>query len=338
MARGITENDVWTASDALLLEGSRPTIERVRQKIGRGSPNTVSPHLDTWFKNLGGRIKNPGAFSAPPDLPDPVQQAAQLLWEAALAETRRDFDQRLREGMAAAVSNVEAEKERAKLAEAAAFEALSKVTHLQAELAMRTGQLEQERLARAQAEAHFQDAGARLLAVQAALERAEQQAAQFRDAARRDAAEALERYAAAEARARLAMDAEQQARARAEKRADALDSKLDAAAAGARAAATRQAAHLAAGQSERQRLAVELATVVGERNSLQAEIRILKDLVAAEQQSAKAASAAGVAARSLLARLHPDMDQDGNGTKALVSPAQKRGQKRRRAAGGDEST
>jgi hypothetical protein len=43
MARGITENDVWTASDALLLEGARPTIERVRQKIGRGSPNTVSP-------------------------------------------------------------------------------------------------------------------------------------------------------------------------------------------------------------------------------------------------------------------------------------------------------
>ncbi|WP_368859848.1 DNA-binding protein, partial [Escherichia coli] len=47
MATGITEVDVWRASDALLLEGARPTIERVRQKIGRGSPNTVSPHLES---------------------------------------------------------------------------------------------------------------------------------------------------------------------------------------------------------------------------------------------------------------------------------------------------
>ena len=69
MARGINENDVWNACDALLLEGARPTIERVRQKIGSGSPNTVSPFLETWFKHLGGRIKDPGAFSAPSDVP-----------------------------------------------------------------------------------------------------------------------------------------------------------------------------------------------------------------------------------------------------------------------------
>ena len=42
MSRGITENDVWQAADALLLEGARPTIERVRQKIGRGSPNRLA--------------------------------------------------------------------------------------------------------------------------------------------------------------------------------------------------------------------------------------------------------------------------------------------------------
>jgi hypothetical protein len=42
MPRGITENDVFTACDALLLAGERPTIERVPQKIGRGSPNTVT--------------------------------------------------------------------------------------------------------------------------------------------------------------------------------------------------------------------------------------------------------------------------------------------------------
>ena len=90
MATGITESDVWTAADALLMEGARPTIERVRQKIGRGSPNTVSPHLDTWFRSLGARIKDPGAFSAAPDIPDPIAQAAAHFWEAALAAARAD--------------------------------------------------------------------------------------------------------------------------------------------------------------------------------------------------------------------------------------------------------
>ncbi|WP_454674163.1 DNA-binding protein [Achromobacter pestifer] len=90
MATGITETDVWTAADALLLEGARPTIERVRQKIGRGSPNTVSPHLETWFRALGGRIKDPGAFAAAPAIPDPVSQAASHFWETALAEARAE--------------------------------------------------------------------------------------------------------------------------------------------------------------------------------------------------------------------------------------------------------
>lgn len=92
MAVGITENDVWRAADALLLEGLRPTIERVRQKIGRGSPNTVSPYLETWFKSLGARIKDPGAFSAPADIPDPIQVAAKHLWDTALSTARADVE------------------------------------------------------------------------------------------------------------------------------------------------------------------------------------------------------------------------------------------------------
>lgn len=90
MATGITELDVWRASDALLLEGARPTIERVRQKIGRGSPNTVSPHLESWFRSLGARIQDPGAFSAPAAVPEPVAQAAAHFWESALAAARAE--------------------------------------------------------------------------------------------------------------------------------------------------------------------------------------------------------------------------------------------------------
>ncbi|GHU05978.1 hypothetical protein FACS1894158_10790 [Betaproteobacteria bacterium] len=95
MASGITEHDVWQAADALLLEGQRPTIERVRQKIGRGSPNTVLPYLDTWFKGLGARIRDPAAFSLASDVPDRVAQAAQHFWDAAMAEAREDMSAQL---------------------------------------------------------------------------------------------------------------------------------------------------------------------------------------------------------------------------------------------------
>jgi chromosome segregation ATPase len=88
--RGINETDVWQAADALLLEGARPTIERVRMKIGRGSPNTVTPYLETWFRSLGARIADPMAFSTPPALPDPISEAAKHFWEAALAAARAE--------------------------------------------------------------------------------------------------------------------------------------------------------------------------------------------------------------------------------------------------------
>jgi len=236
MTRGITENDVWTASDALLLEGARPTIERVRQKIGRGSPNTVSPYLDTWFKNLGGRIKDPGAFSAPPDVPDPIVQVARHLWEVAQAESRRDFDQRMQEGMAAAVANVEAEKERAVLAESAAFEAASKAAHLQTELVGLASQLDEERLVRAASQAHLEDAGRQVLDLQARLHRSVTELVDLRADAKQEIHGALERAAAAERRAALEVDAQRTARAKADRRCETFENKLEAAHANAREA------------------------------------------------------------------------------------------------------
>lgn len=105
MATGITQDDVWKAADALLLEGARPTIERVRQKIGRGSPNTVSPYLDSWFRGLGARIGNGQGFacagvaaSIDPDrfgstVPTPVMEAAARLWLTAQEAARAELDQ-----------------------------------------------------------------------------------------------------------------------------------------------------------------------------------------------------------------------------------------------------
>jgi hypothetical protein len=79
--------DVDRAADALLREGERPTIERIRARLGRGSPNTINPLLDAWWKRLAGRLDaGPAALHR---LPEPVLLAAEGLWMQTLDEARR---------------------------------------------------------------------------------------------------------------------------------------------------------------------------------------------------------------------------------------------------------
>lgn len=217
MARGITEDEVWKACDALLLEGARPTIERVRQKLGRGSPNTVSPMLETWFRHLGTRIKDPGAFSAPASVPDPVHQAAKHLWEVAQAEARRDFDERLRAGLAEAAATVAAEKDRAALADAAALSATARADTLQAELAQLRETLEGERAAHAATAARLDDARLQSSDLQADLAQARRSADETRTRADAAISAADERAHGAERRAALEIERERLLRTKAEK-------------------------------------------------------------------------------------------------------------------------
>ena len=228
MARGISETDVWNACDALLLEGARPTIERVRLKIGSGSPNTVSPFLETWFRHLGGRIKDPGAFSAPSSVPDPVQQAANHFWEAALAETRRDFDQRLSDGMAGAVEIVAAEKERAARSDAVATEVTRSLALLQVKLAEQIATNETERLARAIAMADL--AHARVTAKSLELRLAGVEEVLFNERSQHgDALEAaVQRAEEAQRRAALQIEHERRTQLQMEKRETETRMKLDA--------------------------------------------------------------------------------------------------------------
>ncbi|NUT16982.1 MAG: hypothetical protein HOQ33_21115 [Cupriavidus sp.] len=100
-SRGITRDDVWQAADSLLKAGQRPTIERIRLHLGRGSPNTVSPHLDAWFAALGGRIQDPQGFAPAPGCPEPVTEAARYLWEAALQSARASAEASLAQREAA---------------------------------------------------------------------------------------------------------------------------------------------------------------------------------------------------------------------------------------------
>jgi hypothetical protein len=85
--RGIGAADVDRAADSLLRAGERPTIERIRARIGRGSPNTINPLLDQWWQRLAGRLDaGPAALHR---LPEPVLLATEGLWLQALDEARK---------------------------------------------------------------------------------------------------------------------------------------------------------------------------------------------------------------------------------------------------------
>lgn len=83
----ISRADVFQAADELLVHGDRPTIDRVRMRLGRGSPNTINDHLDAWWRKLGARLRDlPGQEF--PQLPERVGQALQHLWTEALEGAR----------------------------------------------------------------------------------------------------------------------------------------------------------------------------------------------------------------------------------------------------------
>ncbi|MGC2030130.1 MAG: DNA-binding protein [Steroidobacteraceae bacterium] len=75
------------AADALLRAGERPTVEKIRLRLGSGSPNTIGPLLDVWWKHLAARLDSgPAALHR---LPETVAHIAEALWMQALEEGRR---------------------------------------------------------------------------------------------------------------------------------------------------------------------------------------------------------------------------------------------------------
>jgi hypothetical protein len=86
MAVGVPETDVFAAADAVLARGERPTVERVRIELGRGSPARVGQLLEQWWERLAQRLKGQALL---PDLPGEAAQAFAEVWRLALehAET-----------------------------------------------------------------------------------------------------------------------------------------------------------------------------------------------------------------------------------------------------------
>lgn len=228
MPRGITETDVWTACDTLLVSGSRPTIERVRQHLGRGSPNTVGPHLDTWFKGLGARIQDPTTFAAPTGVPDPVHAAASHLWEAAQAEARRDFEQRVADGVAQAEARAQASEARAQQAEAATQVSVMGAQRVEKELNRVATALDQVLREHAAEKARVDEVRTALAASDQRIQQLEAELSSQRADAARQVGAAVQRADAADRRVAMELERERSARAKAERAAEAWAAKAEA--------------------------------------------------------------------------------------------------------------
>jgi hypothetical protein len=93
MAKGITQAQVDTAADALVVAGERPTVDRIRAFLGTGSPNTVTRMLETWWQSLGARLTAQQERVTLPGVPESVAVLATQLWDAALEAAQAEASQ-----------------------------------------------------------------------------------------------------------------------------------------------------------------------------------------------------------------------------------------------------
>ncbi|MBV4482626.1 DNA-binding protein [Pseudomonas khavaziana] len=94
MTIGVPENEVFAAADAVLARGERPTVERVRLELGRGSPARVGGLLDQWWVRLAERLN--GATRLP-TLPTEVAEAFVAVWQQSIYLARCVAEQALTE-------------------------------------------------------------------------------------------------------------------------------------------------------------------------------------------------------------------------------------------------
>jgi hypothetical protein len=82
----ISTLDVQRAADALLRQGIKPSVAAVREQLGGGSPNTLTPLLSKYWETLGQRLgAGPESLER---VPEGLARVTELLWRRALEEAR----------------------------------------------------------------------------------------------------------------------------------------------------------------------------------------------------------------------------------------------------------
>src|ERR1700730_15202427 len=78
--------DIQRAADALLRQGTKPSVAALREQLGGGSPNTITPLLAKYWEALGARLgAGPESLER---VPEALARVTELLWRRALEEAR----------------------------------------------------------------------------------------------------------------------------------------------------------------------------------------------------------------------------------------------------------
>src|ERR1700687_1537506 len=75
--------DVERAALDILATGRRPSVETVREALGRGSPATIATCLKRFWRDLG--IRAAGDPAALTRIPSEIIEAVEKIWQRSLA-------------------------------------------------------------------------------------------------------------------------------------------------------------------------------------------------------------------------------------------------------------
>lgn len=196
MAVGVPENDVFAAADAVLARGERPTVERVRLELGRGSPARVGALLDQWWEQLAGRLRGETRL---PGLPAEMAQAFMAIWQQAITLAQGVAEQALagqrqvlneeREALGAleASARLDVAQARQQAAEAviARQSVEARLAGLEQLLTERQAQIDDLRAQRDELQAQRDESRAHVAEVRQLLHESREQAEQAREAQQR---------------------------------------------------------------------------------------------------------------------------------------------------------
>lgn len=154
MRKGITQEQVNAAADAFVSAGENPTVEKIRQSLGTGSPNTVTRMLEVWRSTLAQRLQEVIKL---PDIPPEVGQAFAEAWRLALTHAEVSVRSALTEEQNALFAEQTSLTQERKLWEIALAEAQANVAESTAKLAQADAQLRERQTLVEQLEAQRLD-------------------------------------------------------------------------------------------------------------------------------------------------------------------------------------
>ena len=154
MPKGITQEQVNEAADALVAAGENPTVEKIRQALGTGSPNTVTRMLDIWRGTLAQRMQDVLKL---PEVPSEVGQAFAEVWRLAVTQAESIARASLAQEHNALLATQTSLAQERKIWEIAIAEAQANVAECIAKLAQAEVQLTERQALFAQVEAQRAD-------------------------------------------------------------------------------------------------------------------------------------------------------------------------------------